>query len=587
MKCTMNLKNRNNNVVDCLIFGTIIFVKCVLFHYFCFKYVAVSSFYREPTDFLAFYFSKFLPAIFISSFVFLGGKRNWTILISVIIDLWMSVNLVYFNVDGLFVDIHAVKLIGNLNGFFSSVATYLDIKVFSFWAITVLYAIYVYRNKQIFIKRNILGFVVCYILIAFIFIFDFLWGYGKENKFTRRNPIQVVYNTFHTDAYPTSANKTYMIVERGSIIHSIFTLGVYAFHDVFYKEKIEFTDSERKELNSIMNQNFDTTQLCSEPLNNVVLFLVESLETWALSFADLDGRIVAPNILNLLNEKNVFFCPKIRSQARAGISGDGQMIVNTGLLPLSDGAACMLYGDNVYPNVAHLYPHSVIVDGCGNFVWNQPVVTKSYGYKSIIPSGGKSVCTRDDNVVMNYLEGVLDTIQEPFFVQVITVSTHSPWDEVPAQTLRFPNDIPTNLSKYLEALHYTDSCIGRIVQDSLLSNTTIVITGDHTVFKNMMLQEFRSFSEKYNYDIPHDESFCPLIIKSPKIAERQFLDEQCYQMDIFPTIMHCIGVDNYYWKGFGVNLLDSVARQNRIISEEDAYILSDKIIRGNYFYNLK
>ena len=54
-------------------------------------------------------------------------------------------------------------------------------------------------------------------------------------------------------------------------------------------------------------------------------------------------------------------------------------------------------------------------------------------------------------------------------------------------------------------------------------------------------------------------------------------------MDAYPTILHLIGCENYYWKGLGVNLLDSVGRSNRPITEQDAYILSDKLIRANYF----
>ena len=56
-----------------------------------------------------------------------------------------------------------------------------------------------------------------------------------------------------------------------------------------------------------------------------------------------------------------------------------------------------------------------------------------------------------------------------------------------------------------------------------------------------------------------------------------------YQMDAYPTILHLIGCEDYYWKGFGVNLLDSVARNNRPISEQEAFILSDKLIRANWF----
>ena len=125
--------------------------------------------------------------------------------------------------------------------------------------------------------------------------------------------------------------------------------------------------------------------------------------------------------------------------------------------------------------------------------------------------------------------------------------------------------------------------MNKIERDSLFANTTVVITGDHTVFKSTMLREFQSFAEKYNYPIPKDESYCPLIIYSPAIKERVEINDLCYQMDIFPTILHCIGADDYYWKGFGVNLLDSVARNNRKITEEEAYSLSDKMIRSDWF----
>ena len=51
--------------------------------------------------------------------------------------------------------------------------------------------------------------------------------------------------------------------------------------------------------------------------------------------------------------------------------------------------------------------------------------------------------------------------------------------------------------------------------------------------------------------------------------------------------MHCIGIDDYYLKGFGVCVLDSAALMNRSISENEAYLLSDKMIRDNYFARLK
>ena len=153
--------------------------------------------------------------------------------------------------------------------------------------------------------------------------------------------------------------------------------------------------------------------------------------------------------------------------------------------------------------------------------------------------------------------------------------------------LNLSNHTPDLLQKYMECVNYTDKCIEYFVSsqlnDSVRENTTIVITSDHTIFKPAMLTDYVDYATHKNLSIASRENYCPLIIYSPQIEGNVQIDELCYQMDIFPTILHLIGCEDYYWKGFGVNLLDSVARRNRPITEKEAYELSDKLIRSNYF----
>jgi phosphoglycerol transferase MdoB-like AlkP superfamily enzyme len=82
----------------------------------------------------------------------------------------------------------------------------------------------------------------------------------------------------------------------------------------------------------------------------------------------------------------------------------------------------------------------------------------------------------------------------------------------------------------------------------------------------------------------------PLIIYSPKINNNPHYSEDCYQMDIYPTYQSLLGVEDYRWHGFGINLLDEpndvscgVNKQKRPITEEEAFPLSDRLIRNNYF----
>ena len=147
--------------------------------------------------------------------------------------------------------------------------------------------------------------------------------------------------------------------------------------------------------------------------------------------------------------------------------------------------------------------------------------------------------------------------------------------------------MPLIMSAYLNCLHFTDSCIGELfhavqTNEKLKDNTTIVISGDHTIFRSVN-EEFDVFAQKNGINMQTTKTFTPLIIYSPNISKNMQVTDTCYQMDIYPTIMHLIGCEDYYWKGFGVNLMDSIARHNRPISEQEAYELSDKLIRSNYF----
>lgn len=92
-------------------------------------------------------------------------------------------------------------------------------------------------------------------------------------------------------------------------------------------------------------------------------------------------------------------------------------------------------------------------------------------------------------------------------------------------------------------------------------------------------------AKQIDYSIPTDELYCPLIIYFLIVRNYLEINTLCCQMDVSPANLHCIGTDDYYWKGFGVNLLDSAPAIIGKITEEEAHILSDKMIRSDWFSN--
>lgn len=576
------MQKNKHSVIVFITFTLLILLQCIVFHYSCFRYIAFSSLWHAPTEFIAFYASKLLPAVFISSFIFLTKHYWWTIIISVLIDLWMIANIIYYRANDLFINADAISMVDNMNGFWSSIWLYVNgecLFILLTSVIVLVVAILVKGSNS----RNwklwgiSIGFAVLSHIINALCGCDYDMKHAPRPRDWPKYKGLFVAPRYAAAGYYAEWESWY--IEGSSILqYAIAEIVYYLDKSITGEPEICISKTDNDLISRLTTVSNDTPIV---PKSNLLLILVESLESWPIGLSDANHKSIAQNLECLINGE-CLYCSKIKSQVLQGTSGDGQMIINTGLLPIHPGAACVKYGTNIFPCFAHLFNNSGVL--YPNRAWNQTVISESYGYNFSYkpkPSTGK------DEVVFDMLKSCLDTVSVPYCVQAITISMHGPFDKVGSFDLYFGEDFDANLAKYLNCLHYTDSCIGDFLQkiesDSLLANTTIVITGDHTVFKSTMLREFQSFAEKYNYPIPKDESYCPLIIYSPTIKERTVIDDLCYQMDIFPTILHCIGADDYYWKGFGVNLLDSVARNNRKITEEEAYSLSDKMIRSDWF----
>jgi phosphoglycerol transferase MdoB-like AlkP superfamily enzyme len=217
-------------------------------------------------------------------------------------------------------------------------------------------------------------------------------------------------------------------------------------------------------------------------------------------------------------------------------------------------------------------------------IWNQTAMSKRYGYQQLL----EPIQTEEwqDRDILNQCVQFIEKANSNFCVMGITISMHSPFTRV-MNPLDISNQTPELLRKYMECVNYTDRCIQKFIEEQLSDtvkyNTTIVITSDHTIFKPAVLKDFEEYSKEYELSFANGENYCPLIIFSPQIKDNVKVNDVCYQMDVYPTIMHLIDCDEYYWKGFGVNVLDSMARHNRPVTEKEAYELSDKLIRSNYF----
>ena len=604
--------SKGNHAQWCVfvLLALVLFTKCVIFHWDAFHSLLISSAWRDPLSFYKFYMAKLLMPLFIASFVFVSKRYWWTIVVSLLVDIWCIANLIYFKTYDAFLSVNDILLVGNMDGAWSSITAYFDGNMIFMLLLTIIWGIFVFifpnntgkRKWAIFISSLFILFGLTYLNNYLIYNIKVLSNKSNEEMellaeeadewisfvnqhggHTRRYDTYWAYlpfNNIYWEAISCSAiNADFMkhYIHQQSVLSGFISMIIYhIFNGNVTGDIISLSEEDIKSIRPYIGSDITN----SLPKNNLIVILVESLEDWPLHHA-IENQEIAPYLNKLKQQEHILYCDKIKSQTLGGSSGDGQMIVNSGLLPIQIGVACMHYGNNTYPNFAHFYSNSILVNPWPE-IWNQDTMCVRYSYtQKVEPNSGE---WEDSQVLTTSLNHLRNTCP-PICLMAITVSTHSPFNRV--RNNKIQTKAPAILNRYMQCLNYTDSCIAgfmnNVLSDSILSQSTIVITGDHTIFKPAMLSEFTSYAKEQNLSIASGENYCPLIIYSPQIAGNIQVTDTCYQMDIFPTILHLIGCEDYYWNGFGVNLLDSVARHNRPISEQEAYRLSDLIIRSNYF----
>ena len=542
---------RRERIITAVVFALTIFAQCVLFHYLIYKEILFSTLWHSPVDFFRFYLPAATEAVFFAGFVFLFKNRWWTVVVSLLINVWILANLWYFRANGILVDHYAIGMIGNLNGFWDSILALIKPVDFIFVGLTTILATVLFILRKRESKKQPRWFLT---IVGIALVMGLTNGGLLVKKYkgdwSFMNPMKEL--LFH-------------YVNDYSVIRVMFmTLKDFALMQD--EEKYILTEQERNRVNLFINPKSFVVNTDKQ----LILCVIESFNSFVIT------KEFMPNLQNFIDTNNhILLSKNITSQIKYGGSSDGQMIIQTGLLPLERGATCYRFCYNEYPALSHLYKNSTIILPHEKHVWNQARMNDAYGITSSL-----------DKQSDNDKELFKITIQESgknSFVMMLTISTHIPYTTYSdSSNLIIPDTVQTTLKNYIKSANVLDRGMAilfeAISSDVRLRQSTIVITGDHC----MPVPIDENFNNEYNYS-----RFIPLIIYSPEIEQKTIISDTCYQMDIYPTILHLIGCENYYWKGFGVNLLDSSARHHRPITPEEAYDLSDMLIRADYFSQFK
>ncbi|MCB1107273.1 MAG: sulfatase-like hydrolase/transferase [Chlamydiia bacterium] len=178
-----------------------------------------------------------------------------------------------------------------------------------------------------------------------------------------------------------------------------------------------------------------------------------------------------------------------------------------------------------------------------------------------------------DECLMHYAADFLEKRQEtPQFLTLFSITNHHPWN-LPShyEPPSFPSEISRIYRKYLSTFHYSDACLGLLInlleEKGLLENTLLFILGDH----GYPMGEHNNFVEqRYLYE---ENIRVPLLIYGKgRIIEPKRITTPCSQLDLVPTLMDILKLH-----GFNLSIGSTLMRecQKRTIFFHNPYVFKN------------
>jgi len=349
---------------------------------------------------------------------------------------------------------------------------------------------------------------------------------------------------------------------------------------------------------------------------NVIFLQIESLENFVIG-QKANGTEIAP-FLTKLSKESLYF-PNIYEQNNGGDSIDCDFLINSSTYTLGDQITGLNYGENIYPNsLPRLFEHlgyKTITSHAENYAafnWSE-LHKNAFGVDTLWSLNdynndeavGYGI---SDRTFLNQLSEKLKNVQEPFFFESPTLSSHGPF-EIGKQyrQLDLPKDIDeSKLGGYFESIHYTDAQIEmffeKLEQSGILNNTIVVMYGDHTGVHKYYNNEIKDLNYEGNWWKAYDHKI-PLIIYTPHMKPA-IIKASGGQSDFLPTISYLMGIDKSMYENTSMGrVLVNTNRNSTIIRTKEiegdvkspeeeqhvlnSYIIGEKIIKSNFFANYK
>lgn len=501
-------------------------------------------------------------------------SRWYAGIVCFLLDILLVANLMYWRTYYTAIPWNSYFLAGNLADFMGSVYASVRWCDGLFFAMTLGLLFYTSRYGDLLSSRSetkrravwfAAGFLICVVATVGL---TFARG-GFQRSYEKRN---------------TCATPTFTVF--GTLCYE------------FVKESMSITPEIHSEIErwlSATSRSYPVSGV--EHRKHCVVILAESFEGWMLE-RNVEGKEVTPYLNRWLKDSCTLYAPRVQTQVRGGRSIDAQLLVNTGLLPIANGAYSIRFPNHRYPSLA-----KALKQACGEkgrmvgmtsdkrIVWNQQGVAMAFGFDRLYDE--KSF-TKEERMGVKkrvgdypFLQQCAEKIAEEIagsgdssrcFFQLVTYSGHGPFiipDEY--KRISFSPGMPEVLNNYLTAANYTDYAIGKFIErlqeEGLFDETMIVVTGDHEGLAYLR-QSLCETKEGGGLVSPFE--YTPFIVINSPVGMRY--EKGMGQSILDPSHLGVAAIWNLTIAGDTTGICPEAIERMK-----QSWRISDLMIRGDYF----
>ena len=531
---------------------TIIFTNVWFFKFILFDIIWCLQTTFTPFSSAALYFNTILVTLVLALPYVLLRRRWLQIVMMLVLDGLLISNLMYSRTYNSVIPLESYLLAGNLSDFMASVVDSMRWIDLLFPISTLIAGFWVrrYAPEARLAWRRVVHYMAIIIAVGAIcgLLLMPKGGFSKTiddmqsaNYYSCVTPEYTFFGSLLYDAMHTDAPCTPQIQEE---VKTWFAL---------QPNYIPLSDSisERK---------------------NLVVVLCESLESWVIGLR-MEGKEITPNLNRAIADTQTLYAPNTLTQVKGGRSIDCQLLLNAGLLPLRSGCYAMKYTGNNYHTLtkamASTYnSRSYLLTVDKPVTWNQAQVAKAFGIDTLLSKDSwqldEKVGSRKKLGDVSFMRQAVEKMKteqiwkrgEHVYLQFVTYSGHNPFilpDNL--KRIQLKGNYPRKMLDYMTMANYTDHAVGILLQ-YLKSRpdwheTMVVIVGDHEGLAADRADIRRSAEGRR---VVSASQFTPFIVLNSPIAMRY--DGILGQVDMYPTILNLMHLDNYYWRGMGQSILD-------------------------------